>query len=83
MIKVRKALRKNGRSSCCSCCNTLINTTEIQFLDNGWGGGKTTIILCNDCIREMMMKLLEAKWSESDGESEEIDDYYKGAQEEC
>ena len=65
MIKVRKAQLIDGKR--CRCCNTQINLTEIKFLENGWAPKPTTIILCNDCINEMMKKL-EARWSEQEEE---------------
>lgn len=70
MIEVRKAQLKNGRwRSWCSCCNAQTNTTEIRFSQGG--SQATTIFLCHDCIREMMEKLLQAKWFEQEEESED------------
>jgi len=69
VVEVRKAKSKRGRWNWCSCCKAQTNTTEIRFSQNGSQG--TIVILCHDCIREMMEKLLQAKWFEPEEESED------------
>ena len=68
MIEVRKAQSKSGRWSWCSCCKAQTDTTEIRFSHDGSQG--SIVILCNDCIRELMEKMLQAKWFETEEESE-------------
>lgn len=51
MIQIIPAYTKSG-NEWCTCCNKAENTKRIKFSQDGNGG--TSIVLCDDCRRELM-----------------------------
>ncbi len=58
MIEIIPAYTRSG-SEWCTCCSKTENTKRIKFSQDGNGG--TSIVLCDDCRKELMRVLSESE----------------------
>ncbi len=58
MIQIIPAYTRSG-NEWCTCCSKTENTKRIKFSQDGNGG--TSIVLCDDCRKELIMILSESE----------------------
>lgn len=57
MIEIVKAYTRSG-NEWCTCCQKPTNTKRIKFSSDGRQG--ISVVLCNDCRRELVQIIIEA-----------------------